>query len=107
MQREEFHGPPAYFTYDWDADRQTVRRLVALNQAAADTGHGVSVRGLDLRLGLQWLSNQFAELSIPLSSGRYVRQAAITDENGIVSMPAPTSFVVAGFVIWALWPKRR
>lgn len=115
-QREEFHGPPAYFTCDWEAARQSVSQLAALNPTAAGTGHGVSVRGLDLRLGLQRLSNQFEEMSIPSSSGRYVRQAAITDGNGIVSMPAPTSFVVAraigvavvaGLIIWALWPKRR
>ena len=29
-QRPELHGPPAYYTTDWDAARESVRRLAAL-----------------------------------------------------------------------------
>lgn len=93
-QREEFHGPPAYFTCDWEAAKKSVNKLNNLNPVAAGTGHGVSVRGLDLKLGLNRLAHDFDARSIP-STGRYVKQPAITDENGIVDMPAPTSFHVA------------
>jgi glyoxylase-like metal-dependent hydrolase (beta-lactamase superfamily II) len=93
-QREEFHGPPAYFTCDWEAAQKSVELLNNLNPKAAGTGHGVSVRGLDLELGLNRLAHDFKKLSIP-SEGRYVKQPAITDETGIVDMPTPTSYNVA------------
>jgi glyoxylase-like metal-dependent hydrolase (beta-lactamase superfamily II) len=114
-QREEFHGPPAYFTCDWEAAKKSVKKLNDLNPMAAGTGHGVSVRGLDLELGLNRLAHNFDELSIP-SKGRYVKQPAITDENGVVDMPTPTSFhvarvmgisAVAGLLMYLFWPDNR
>ena len=110
-QREEVHGPPAYFTCDWQAASKSVQLLNNLNPSAAGTGHGVSMRGLDLQLGLNRLANHFEE-SIP-SEGRYVKQAAITDETGVVDMPAPTSYnvsraigwgLLAGVLLYTLWP---
>jgi glyoxylase-like metal-dependent hydrolase (beta-lactamase superfamily II) len=111
-QREEFHGPPAYFTCDWMAARKSVQRLAELNPLALGAGHGVSVRGLALKSGLNQLVNHFENRSIP-SRGRYVKKPAITDENGIVMMPLPTSYylprkigvvAVAGLVLFLLWP---
>ncbi|MFD2572004.1 MBL fold metallo-hydrolase [Spirosoma soli] len=111
-QRQEFHGPPAYFTCDWEAARQSVQKLAMLSPRAAGTGHGVSVKGLELELGLSRLVHAFDELSIP-SEGRYVKQPAVTDENGIVDMPSPTSYhvaraiglgLVAGLLLYTFWP---
>jgi glyoxylase-like metal-dependent hydrolase (beta-lactamase superfamily II) len=96
-QRREFHGPPAYFTCDWGAARTTVQRLAELHPQALGTGHGVAVGGPDLAEGLSRLVSSFDRLSIP-SRGRYVRQPAITDENGIVTMPPPTSYYLPRFV---------
>lgn len=101
-QREEFHGPPAYFTCDWQAAKQSVLKLNNLNPLAAGTGHGVSVRGLDLELGLNKLAHDFEARSIPSSDGRYVKQPAVTDENGIVDMPPPISFNVARTTAWSI-----
>jgi len=114
-QREEFHGPPAYFTCDWEAARKSVQKLNGLNPNAVGTGHGVSVHGLDLQLGLNRLAHNFDDLSIP-SEGRYVKQAAVTDENGVVDMPTPTSFhvarvigisAVAGLLLYLFWPDNE
>lgn len=111
-QREEFHGPPAYFTCDWEAAKKSVLKLNNLNPKAAGTGHGVSVRGLDLELGLNRLAHDFEARSIPSSDGRYVKQPAVTDENGIVDMPPPISFHVArtiglgavlGLTLYLIW----
>lgn len=113
QQRQEFHGPPAYFTCDWDAARKSVQRLAALNPRAAGTGHGVSVSGFDLHLELERLAHNFDEKSIP-SEGRYVKQPAHTDETGVVDMPAPTSYnvaraigwgMLAGLLLYTLWPS--
>lgn len=114
-QREEFHGPPAYFTCDWNEAQKSVQKLNNLNPMAAGTGHGIAVRGLDLELGLNRLAHHFEEMSIP-SEGRYVKQPAITDENGIVEMPTPVSFHVAraiglgaiiGLVVYGFWPSKH
>ncbi len=114
-QREEFHGPPAYFTYDWHDARQSVRKLANLNPLAVGTGHGVSVRGYELQIKLHHLADNFEEQSIP-SQGRYVRQPAVTDEYGVVDMPTPTSYnvarllgwgFVAGLLLYTFWPGGR
>lgn len=114
-QREEFHGPPAYFTCDWAAARQSVQTLADLKPLAVGTGHGVSVRGYELQIKLNHLADNFEEQSIP-SQGRYVKQAAITDESGIVDMPAPTSYnafraigwgLLAGLMLYACWPASQ
>ncbi len=114
-QKEEFHGPPAYFTCDWEAARQSVKKLAELNPAAAGTGHGHSVRGEQLAEGLSRLANEFDRYSIPSQSGRYVKQPAHTDEQGIVDMPTPVSYYVAqglavaalGLLVGAAWMLSR
>ena len=113
-QKEEFHGPPAYFTCDWTAARQSVQTLADLNPLAVGTGHGVSVRGYELQIKLNHLADNFEEQSIP-SQGRYMKQAAITNEAGVVNMPTPTSYNVSHAIGWGLlavsllyilWPNR-
>jgi glyoxylase-like metal-dependent hydrolase (beta-lactamase superfamily II) len=110
-QTEEVHGPPAYFTCDWEAAEESVRKLALLNPMNVGTGHGVSMRGPDLQQALGLLVSEFRERSIP-SEGRYVKEPAITDQNGIVSMPDPTSFYVAraigiGLAIGLVWGMLR
>ena len=58
-QKEEFHGPPAYFTCDWTATRQSVQTLADLNPLAVGTGHGVSARSYELQIKLNHLANNF------------------------------------------------
>ena len=76
IQKEEVHGPPAYFTPDWAAARRSVEQLAALDPAIAATGHGAAMRGEALRQGLQRLAAHFDELAVP-DRGRYV-----DDDNG-------------------------
>ncbi|ARK12369.1 MBL fold metallo-hydrolase [Fibrivirga algicola] len=106
-QTEEVHGPPAYFTCDWEAAEESVKKLALLNPTKVGTGHGVSMRGLDLQLELGRLVSEFRKRSIP-SNGRYVKEAAVTDEHGIVSMPEPTSYNIAraigiGLAVGLVW----
>jgi len=70
-QEKELHGPPMYFTPDWDAARESVRRLEALNPALAVTGHGVPMSGEELAVSLRRLARDFDELAVP-EQGRYV-----------------------------------
>lgn len=87
-QRKELHGPPAYFTSDWEAARRSVEALAELQPAVAATGHGLPMRGERLRVELQRLARDFDQVGRP-SYGRYVRKPAIADERGLVSVPPP------------------
>lgn len=73
MQTPEIHGPPRYFTPDWDAAWESVRRLNALKPEAAVTGHGMPMSGRELTQGLERLARDFGEIAIP-DYGRYVGQ---------------------------------
>jgi glyoxylase-like metal-dependent hydrolase (beta-lactamase superfamily II) len=86
--KPEVHGPPAYFTSDWRAAQWTVENLASLQPAVAATGHGVPMQGRLLQLELETLARNFGRLAVP-AQGRYVPVPAETDENGIVSLPAP------------------
>ena len=79
--------PPAYFTQDWVSAKASVQRLAALQPAAAITGHGFPMRGAALAEGLRRLTERFEE-EMP-TSGRYVREAAVFDVHGPVSVPPP------------------
>lgn len=70
-QKEEVHGPPAYFTPDWNAARESVRRLEALSPEIGATGHGTPMRGEELRDGLRTLLENFEEIAVP-DHGKYV-----------------------------------
>jgi len=72
-QRPELHGPPAYFTTDWDAARDSVQRLAALRPITVAPGHGRPMKGADVADGLQTLADRFDEIARPLA-GRYVER---------------------------------
>jgi glyoxylase-like metal-dependent hydrolase (beta-lactamase superfamily II) len=74
-QRPELHGPPAYFTTDWDAARESVRRLSALHPAAMVPGHGRPMKGEEASAALSELAARFDELARP-EQGRYVAPPA-------------------------------
>ncbi len=85
------HGPPMYFTPDWDSSRRSVEALAALRPALAATGHGVPVCGPELANELDTLARTFDARAVP-KHGRYVGRRAVADETGVVSVPpAPPS----------------
>ena len=65
------HGPPMYYTPDWDSARSSVCRLASLEPEVVVTGHGRAMRGSDMRRGLRRLADEFDRLAIP-EHGRYV-----------------------------------
>jgi glyoxylase-like metal-dependent hydrolase (beta-lactamase superfamily II) len=110
-QRREMHGPPAYFTQDWQSAQQSVARLAALEPETLLSGHGEPWDGPEMRAELHRLAAEFSKREIP-AFGRYARHPAITDERGIVSLPPdPLPSVMAGIAIaagttWALLRNR-
>jgi glyoxylase-like metal-dependent hydrolase (beta-lactamase superfamily II) len=74
-QRPELHGPPAYYTPDWDAARESVRRLAALRAKVVATGHGRPLGGPDVADALDALARDFDRVARP-ESGTYVNEPA-------------------------------
>jgi len=87
-QKKFVCGPPKYFTPDWGAAARSVRELAALEPQVIATGHGQAMYGDEARKELHKLAREFWKWGIP-ASGRYVKEAAEFDENGIpVHIPA-------------------
>jgi glyoxylase-like metal-dependent hydrolase (beta-lactamase superfamily II) len=96
MQRRELHGPPAYYTPDWDRARDSFRALARLAPDLVISGHGQPWAGSELRDELTVVANDFDRLERP-AFGRYAKQPAIADETGVVMLPPdPLPAVLAG-----------
>lgn len=95
------------FTIDWQATRSSVRELASLHPNVVGCGHGIPMCDAELPERMEAFAGKFR----PPKHGRYVRQPARTDENGIVDLPpAPfdpvplataASLVLAGIAIGA------
>ena len=70
-QTQEISGPPKYFTTDWEASFESVKKLEALKPLIAVTGHGLPMSGEELKVNLKYLVDNFNELAKP-DSGKYV-----------------------------------
>ena len=103
-QRAEIHGPPMYFTPDWDRARASVKHLADYAPTAAITGHGPPLRGERLQEGLRNLAAHFDVWARP-ARGRYRDHPAITDGSGVVDLPplqvSSRTIVLAGLALGA------
>lgn len=100
-QAREIHGPPVYFTPDWDQARDSVSRLAKLRPQVLATGHGLPLAGDDVADMLA----AFAERFRGPSSGRYVGAPALADEHGVYYLPPapkdPVPMYAAGVALAA------
>jgi glyoxylase-like metal-dependent hydrolase (beta-lactamase superfamily II) len=87
-QREELSGPPSYFTIDWAKARRSVQALAALRPTLVAAGHGTPMHGPTVANELGALARDFDQRARP-RRGRYVGTPAVTDEQGVVSLPPP------------------
>src|SRR5204863_7302265 len=91
----------APFNFDWDATDASVKELAKLRPNVAGCGHGIPRRDSELPTELQRFANRFR----PPRTGRYIRRAALTDERGVVSLPAapfdPVPFATVAVLIIA------
>jgi glyoxylase-like metal-dependent hydrolase (beta-lactamase superfamily II) len=71
VQAPELHGPPKYFTHDWQAARVSVASLAALDPELVVTGHGRAMQGPAMRDALHRLALSFDEIAVP-KTGRFV-----------------------------------
>lgn len=64
-QTPEMHGPPRYFTLDWEEAQQSVAMLARLEPELVITGHGQPVRGEHMRARLHELAANFSVIAVP------------------------------------------
>lgn len=74
-QKPEMHGPPMYYTQDWDAAQKSVERLAALEPEYVVTGHGPAMQGPEMRAALSRLAQTFKDVAVP-EDGYYVAAPA-------------------------------
>jgi len=64
-QRPELHGPPAYYTSDWDEAKRSVEKLAELRPNAVAAGHGLPVSGTEVSERLNELAANFDSVARP------------------------------------------
>lgn len=69
LQPAELHGPPAYFTWNWNLARQSVERLATLNPQIVAPGHGQPLAGTQLPVRIRELALRFEEVAVPDQRG--------------------------------------
>jgi glyoxylase-like metal-dependent hydrolase (beta-lactamase superfamily II) len=79
-QEPELHGPPMYFTPDWQKAAESVRVLAALEPETVVTGHGHALRGPAMRASLHRLAAEFERVAVP-AQGRYVNHPASVEDG--------------------------
>jgi hypothetical protein len=114
-QREIVWRPPAYYTIDWDAAGRSVALLATLQPEVLATGHGNPLVGPAMRRAFDRLAERLDDLVPP--TGRYVREPAVTNENGVVYVPprpvlSPANValgvaVIAASMALAAYARRR
>lgn len=71
LQTPEVNGPPRYLTTDWNTAKNSVEKLARLQPEIAVPGHGIALKGDELKRGLGKLVKEFDQLATP-KYGRFV-----------------------------------
>lgn len=74
-QKPELHGPPAYYTPDWDAARASVQLLAGLRPRTIAPSHGLAMCGDEIPEQLQRLADDFDRIARP-EHGKYAHRSA-------------------------------
>lgn len=85
-QEPEMHGPPTYFTQDWQASGATVRKLAALQPEFVVPGHGRAVQGTAMREALHQLAHNFETVAVP-NHGHYVDHPTRAEDGSAYDVP--------------------
>jgi glyoxylase-like metal-dependent hydrolase (beta-lactamase superfamily II) len=87
LQQPLVWRPPAYYTCDWQAARDSIERLAELHPQIAATGHGRPMQGEELQRGLSRLLGNWHAI-VP-QYGRYREEPAVADASGVRQLPPP------------------
>lgn len=81
LQTPEMHGPPRYFTPDWEEAEKSVALLASLEPELAIPGHGMPIKGQNMRDTLHNLADAFRDIAVP-KGGRYDLDPAKPGKRG-------------------------
>ena len=103
--KPKISNPITPFVYDWEAARNSIQTLAALNPFLLAAGHGEPVSGPHVADELIQFSRDF----MPPEHGRYVPEPAEVSEHGVVyeppappdNLPKIAAGVVAGVFVLA------
>lgn len=84
-RKQEISRPPAPFTPDWEAARESVEKLSDLEPTTVAASHGLPMSGAYVKSQLRGLAEQFP---VP-HTGRYIETPARFDEEGVRELPPP------------------
>ena len=87
VQSTELHGPPRYFTVDWEKSRSSVEALAALNPHLVVTGHGRAMQGEAMTQALRRLAAEFSTVAVP-SEGMYLARPALVEDGSVYKSPS-------------------
>ncbi|HYG99379.1 MAG TPA: hypothetical protein VD837_09635, partial [Terriglobales bacterium] len=88
-RKPQIRRPPAYYTTDWNSAHKSVRRLASLDPQIIGAGHGEPMSGPEAAWQLRQLAENW-EMYAP-DYGRYVREPARSDEQGLTHVPPPVA----------------
>jgi hypothetical protein len=77
-----------YYTVDWSKAAESVNLLTDLEPEIVITGHGVPMRGPEMRAALHRLAREFSSIAVP-ENGRYVRTPARAEDGSAYCDPGP------------------
>lgn len=80
VQSPEMHGPPRYFTIDWERAGASVRALAELRPDLVVAGHGRAMQGPAMTAALAALARDFDRVAVP-EVGRYVGHPARAEDG--------------------------
>ena len=86
VQKPEIHGPPMYYTIDWQKARASVELLASLEPELIVTGHGAALKGTEMRASLHELACEFDRVAVP-SAGKYVKEPASAESGSAYRRP--------------------
>ncbi len=86
FQTPGFFGPPAYFTTDWQAARESAEHLAAMKPKLIGAGHGIPLRGEEMLSLFRNFAGHFDSIALP-RKGRYLKHPVLAGNTGILSIP--------------------
>lgn len=86
VQSPEMHGPPMYYTPDWEKAHESVVWLSRLEPERVITGHGPAMQGDEMRSALHELARDFSKIAVP-EQGKYVDKPATAEDGSAYRAP--------------------